>query len=149
MIAAKKPPLKRRAAAPKQAQVKAKLVMRRAAAPADVRVVPKATTLRLKASLQEGLTVLQEVVKRPINKLVNEAVEEFLIRQTKLVESDLQGLLSRIKAVRQADPTFSASVKAFAEAESRYAGADPAEGVVVVDGFGPSQRAVRSLLGRK
>jgi predicted transcriptional regulator len=120
MTVVKKSPLKRRAATPKQAmQAKSKLVARRAPAPAEVHAKPKATTLRLKSSLQEGLTVLQEAVKRPINKLVNEAVEEFLVRQTERVERDLQGLLSRIKAVRNVDPKFKVAVKAFAEAESK------------------------------
>lgn len=150
MNSVKKPVAKLRSAPAKPvAAPEAKRVTRRASKPGVVRAAPKAMTLRLKPSLQEGLAVLHEAVKRPVNKLVNEAVEEFLDRQTETIERDLEGLLSRIKAVRKKDPKFSTAIQEFAEAESRYSRADPVEGTVVIEQLGPSQRAVRSLLSRK
>ena len=38
----------------------------------------KATTLRLDPPLQKGLLLLQGVLKKPLNRLVNEAVQGFL-----------------------------------------------------------------------
>lgn len=117
--------------------------------PAKATAPKVAMTLRLEPSLQEGLAVLHEALKRPVNKLVNEAVEEYLVRQTESVGRDLQALLSRVQAVRKRDPKFKAAVEAFAEAEAQYAKDDPMEGMVIADEQGPAQRAVRALLTRK
>ena len=117
---------------------------------------PKATTLRLKPELQQGLELLHEVLKQPINKMVNEAVKGFIDKRTAEVESDLKGVLAQIKAYKRVDPKFAAATAQFVDAEARLGGEDPVEGVVVDaepggaaaarTKFGPAQAMVRELL---
>ena len=117
---------------------------------------PKATTLRLKPELQQGLELLHEVLKQPINKMVNEAVKGFIDKRTAEVESDLKGVLAQIKAYKRVDPKFAAAIAQFVDAEARLGGEDPVEGVVVDaepggaaaarTKFGPAQAMVRELL---
>ncbi len=111
----------------------------------------RATTVRLTPVLQLGLELLQRVLKQPVNKMVNEAVEGFIERRTAEVESDLEGVLAQIKAYKRRDPDFTAAVKNVVDAEVKFGGEDPAEGVVVSTEsmeVGPAQTMVRELLSR-
>src|SRR5438552_18373873 len=99
----------------------------RKAEPAAVKV----TTLRLAQPLHRKLELLQQVLGKPLNKLVNEAVDDYVERRTAEVELDLEETLQRVKAARKKDPKFKHAIAEFAAAEARYAKADPAEGTVV------------------
>ena len=115
------------------------------------RVAPgtKATTLRLSPALQLGLEMLQGVLRKPINKMVNEAVEGFIAKRSVEIESDLKAVLAQIKAYKRADPNFEAAIAEFVDAEARLSSADPAEGVALLGkaAMGPAQTRVRELLG--
>jgi hypothetical protein len=91
----------------------------------------KATTLRLRPTLQQGLELLQVVLKKPINKLVNEAVAGFIEKRTAEVEVNLTGVLAQIKAYKRADPKFEHARARFVDAEALHGSDDPVEGVVV------------------
>jgi predicted transcriptional regulator len=108
----------------------------------------KATTLRLSPALQLGLEMLQGVLKKPINKMVNEAVEGFIAKRSVEIESDLNAVLAQIKAYRRADPNFETAIAEFVDAEARLGAADPAEGIALVGkpAVGPTQTRVRELL---
>ncbi len=106
---------------------------------------PKATTFRLDPPLQEGLVLLQAVLKKPLNRLVNEAVRGFIERRTAEVETDLQQALARVQAYRRSDPRFEKAIAQFAAAEAGLADGDPAEGHRRV-GTGPAQTMVQDLL---
>lgn len=108
----------------------------------------KATTLRLSPSLQLGLEMLQGVLKKPINKMVNEAVEGFIAKRSVEIESDLKAVLAQIKAYRRADPNFETAIAEFVGAEAGLGAADPAEGVahLTKPAAGSSQARVREIL---
>ena len=115
----------------------------------------KAKTLRLASEFEAGLGLLKSVLGKPINKMVNEAVGEYIQKRAAEVETDLTSVLERVKAYRRADPQFKQALARFVKAEARHGGNDPVEGVVVdVDPptrvrkskAGPAQRMVRGLL---
>src|SRR5207245_1783290 len=58
----------------------------------------KATTVRLEPALITGLSLLQRVLKKPMNRMVNEAVRRYVERQSAEVETNLQKVLERVQA---------------------------------------------------
>lgn len=104
----------------------------------------KATTVRLDPAAQAGLNKLSEILRQPVNKLVNEAVREFVVRRSKQAEDELISALEDLRAYRKLDPDFERSSSEFIESEVS-AKHDPAEGPVVSE-IGPTQKAVRKLL---
>ena len=80
----------------------------------------------------EGLAVLVVTLKRPMNQLVNEAVQDFVDRRSREVEHDLEATLTKLRAYRQRDPHFVQAIAAIADAEARVGKNDPAEGTVVI-----------------
>jgi predicted DNA-binding protein len=107
----------------------------------------RATTFRLDPKLQENLTLLSQVLKKPLNSLVNEAVRGYLEKRSAEVESDLQRILDRVKSSRRNDPKFEYAIDATVEAEARFAAEDPAEGRSDSTP-GPAQIAVHRLIRR-
>ncbi|PYO03974.1 MAG: hypothetical protein DMD75_33040 [Candidatus Rokuibacteriota bacterium] len=110
------------------------------------KAVPKATTIRLKAELITGLTLLQHILKKPMNRMINEAVRLYVERQSVQVETDLKDVLERIKAYRRSDPSYKKLWDEFVDAEARYGKDDPVEGRI--KNAGPVQARVREILGR-
>ena len=78
----------------------------------------KATTFRLDPQLHKGLVLLQGVLRRPLNRLVNEAVQGFIERRTAEVESELLEVLTRVRAYRRSDPKFENAISQFVAAEA-------------------------------
>ena len=114
----------------------------------------KPITVRLAPDLQRGMDILRHALKRPVNKMINEAVRGFIQKRTAEVETDLEGMLSQIKAYKRLDPNFDAAFGEWADAEAKFGGEDPAEGVVVKTEAveakaGPTQTLVRELLTRR
>jgi predicted transcriptional regulator len=105
----------------------------------------KATTFRLDPALQVGLTVLGQVLKKPMNRLVNEAVRGFIERCSADVEADLERTLARLKACREKDPDFESAIAHFVEAEASLGRDDPMEGRPQPTA-GPVQTMVHELL---
>ena len=116
----------------------------------------KAKTLRLEPAFEVGLGILKGVLRKPFNKMVNEAVGEYIEKRTAEVETDLTGVLEQLKAYRRADPGFKQALAEFVEAEARYGVEDPVEGVIVdvepprtkarKSKAGPAETMVRELL---
>lgn len=99
------------------------------------------------------MDLLRGVLKRPVNKMINEAVQGFIQKRTAEVETDLEGMLSQIKAYKRRDSRFEAAFGQWADGEAQLGREDPAEGVVVKTEAGeakagPTQRLVRELLSR-
>jgi predicted transcriptional regulator len=118
-------------------------------------MIRKATTVRLEPTLQEGLEQLSKVLRRPMNQLVNEALQDFVSRRSQEVEQELASTLASLRAYRRRDPRFKRAIAAAAKAEALYGDQDPVEGTVVigelVDGqrsepAGPVQSEIRQLL---
>lgn len=109
----------------------------------------KVTTLRLPQPLHRKLELLQQVLGKPLNRLVNEAVDDYVERRTAEVELDLEETLRRVKAARKKQPKFKHAIAELAAAETRYAKNDPVEGTVAQTAEpGPAQSLVRSMLRR-
>ena len=124
---------------------------------ADGSAVVRAKTLRLRPEFEVGLGILKNVLRKPINKMVNEAVGEYIEKRAAEVEADLYGVLEKLKAYKRADRKFASARAQFVEAEARYGADDLVEGVVFdvepprrsaeKPKKGPSQTMVRELLG--
>ncbi len=91
------------------------------------------------------MALLSQILKKPLNRLVNEAVESFLERRSAEVESDLQQILDRVRATRRADPKFEAAIGTLVDAEATLGAEDPAEGRTQRNA-GPVQTMVHQLL---
>ena len=72
------------------------------------------------------------MLKRPMNQLVNEAVQDFVDRRSREVEHDLEATLAKLRAYRKRDPHVAQAIAAIADAEGRAGKNDPAEGKVVL-----------------
>lgn len=88
-------------------------------------------TLRLQPSYEKGLVILKRVLKMPINKMVNEAVAEYIQKRTAEVEAELTTTLEQLHAYRLTDPDFAAARQAFIEGEALHGKDDPMEGRIV------------------
>ena len=88
---------------------------------------------------------MSDVRKAPLNRLVNEAVNEYLDVQAASVEANLEDTLRRIKAYRNSDADFEDAIARFAEAEADRAADDSVEGRTT-RAQGPAQRQVRELI---
>lgn len=89
---------------------------------------PKASTIRLKPELQTALDQISNHLDRPKNKLLNQAVAEFLERTSYRLRDDIEGTLENLRAYRRKDPNFEADIERFAEAEATHAEKDAHEG---------------------
>lgn len=106
----------------------------------------KASTFRLHEDLQAGLDLISQLQHRPKNKLVNEAVAEYVTRHALQTEDELQAVLRRVKAYQKADPDFTSAIAAFTEAEAVHSkDADPMEGRPA-SSAGPVTQKLRALL---
>jgi predicted nucleotidyltransferase/predicted transcriptional regulator len=81
-------------------------------------MTPKATVYRLDPDAQTALAQLSKLLGRPMNKLVNEAVRDYLQRTTAR-ERDIEGTLASLRAYRERDlPVREASATYPVEVES-------------------------------
>ena len=108
-------------------------------------VKPKATTFRLDPPVQQALLLLQAVLKKPMNRLVNEAMQGFIEKRSAELESDLLQILARVRRCRRSDPQFEKAIAEFVEAEASLGADDPVEGHTQRKA-GPAQSMVRKLL---
>lgn len=89
----------------------------------------KATTFRLNEDVQAGLELISQLQHRPKNKLVNEAVAEYVTRHATRTEEALQDTLERVKAYQNSDPGFEHAIDSLVEAEASCGrDEDPMEG---------------------
>jgi predicted transcriptional regulator len=100
----------------------------------------KSTTFRLEPEVKAGLSKLSEVLHLPANRLVNEALREYLDRRILAVEREMEATLDDLRAYRKRDPNFDQAIAKVAEAEANLI-EDPAEGRIV---SGPSQPAAEA-----
>ncbi|MGJ8641029.1 MAG: hypothetical protein ACSHYA_16685 [Opitutaceae bacterium] len=88
----------------------------------------KASTIRLKPELQSALDAISEHLNRPKNKIVNQAVAEFLEKTTLRMRDDIEDTLQNLRTYRRKDPSFEADIEGFAVAESACSDEDAHEG---------------------
>jgi predicted transcriptional regulator len=97
-----------------------------------------ATTIRLEPKAQAALQNLSKLTKRPMNKLVSEAITAFVQQRSVALEQELEGMVASLRAYRASDPHDLKAIAAFAKAETAHP--DPVEGKVVT----PPKRKVRA-----
>ncbi len=105
----------------------------------------KASTHRLKPDVQAGLSLLSRVLRRPKNKLINEAVARYVQEKSLEMEKTTEATLRALRAYRKKDPNFEKALGKFAEAEAAHAGEDPIEGRIARPA-GAVQSELRSVL---
>lgn len=104
----------------------------------------RATTIRLTPENEHGLRLLNVELQRPINKLVNKAVADFIETQAESLQLRLEQTLAQLKAYRRHDPGFRKAIAQFVDAESTFV--DPAEGRSGDLPAGPAVTRVREAL---
>jgi predicted transcriptional regulator len=104
----------------------------------------RATTIRLTAENEQGLRLLNSELQRPINKLVNQAVAEFIETTTGTLQHKLEQTLAQLKSYRRRDPGFKKAISQFVDAEASLD--DPAEGKRASLPAGPALTTVREAL---
>ena len=92
--------------------------------------LPKASTIRLQPELQAALNTISAHLDRPKNKLVNQAVAEFLEKTTYQLRNDLDETLQELNAYRRKDPNFAAAIEGVVVDEAAHAQGDAHEGEV-------------------
>lgn len=92
----------------------------------------KASTFRIDQPVQLALENLSRVLRRPMNQLVNEALQDYLDRRSSDAEHSLELTLASLRAYRRRDPHFKDAIAAAVDAEATLGREDPAEGKVVI-----------------
>ncbi len=103
----------------------------------------KAFTFRIDPDDQAALARLSKILRRPMNKLIGEAVAVYLAQRSREVERDLEADLERLRAYRRRDPDFEQAIEAFIDAEVSVD--DPLEGRPTA-ASGPVRTRIRRLL---
>ena len=103
----------------------------------------KATTFRIEPVAMGGLKRLSRFLNKPLNKLANEAVREYVARRLSEVEVDLASTLEDLRAYRKNDPNFERSIAEFVEVEAS-ATRDPVEGRVVSETGATQEKILRA-----
>jgi predicted transcriptional regulator len=85
-----------------------------------------ATTIRLEPKAQAALQNLSKVTRRPMNKIINEAITAFVGHRSRAVEKELEAMVASLRAYRDSDPGDEKAIAGFAKAELTHA--DPVEG---------------------
>ncbi|MCB2135032.1 MAG: hypothetical protein KDE08_03675 [Rhodobacteraceae bacterium] len=106
-----------------------------------------ATTIRIDAHLKAGLEKLGELRHATLNALVNQAIGDFVVRESSALEAEMLASIAELRRYRQADPNFDASLAAFADAEASYGGEDPVEGTIVTAPDQGLSAQLRDILG--
>lgn len=101
----------------------------------------KVKSLRLEPAHETGLGLLKVLLHKPLNRMVNEAVGEYIDKRTAEAEARTAGTLERLKAYRRGDPDFERDFAAFIAAEARHGKSDPMEGVVYTVALPTKRRA--------
>lgn len=105
----------------------------------------RASTHRLTSEVQAGLDNLSRALRRPKNKLMNEAVHLYVQQKSREVEQEMEATLKALRTYRKRDPDFEKAIDDFVAAEVSQAGRDPLAGHIIAP-VGAVQSEIRNLL---
>ena len=86
-----------------------------------------ASTHRLDPEVQAALDRLSKLLRRPKNRIINEAVKSYVHQKERELETELEATLNALRAYRMRDPDFEKSIEAFVDTEARLGADDTAE----------------------
>lgn len=109
----------------------------------------KSLTWRMDQPLYEALSSLSGVAHQSMNRLVTDAVSQYVRVRSKELELELEDTLERLRSYAERDPGYEDAIAAFVEAEACYE--DPLEGRPVLESgsvasLGETQNEIRGLL---
>lgn len=104
-----------------------------------------AMTLRVDQRLKERLAKLSDLRQMPVNKLVNQALQQFVAREVLLIQEDLETSLEALRRLRDSDPDFERAIETAARAELSTAD-DPAQGEIQVPEDSGTTALVRRMV---
>jgi predicted nucleotidyltransferase len=90
---------------------------------------PKASIFRLDPDAQSALAHLSKLLGRPMNKLVNEAVRDYLLKTTP-AEREVEGTLASLRAYRQRDLQVAEPPAAYLSARAKLGEDEPTQGKI-------------------
>ena len=99
-------------------------------------------TLRVEPKLYQALSAISSLNRRSKNQLINEAIEQYVVREGRVVEQQVEQTLQSLKLYTQKDPAFEQAIEQFARAE--VDNEDPLEESQAIT---PLQSELRALLG--
>jgi predicted nucleotidyltransferase/predicted transcriptional regulator len=100
---------------------------------------PKASTIRLKPELQSALDKISKHLDRPKNKIVNQAVAEYLEKTSLKLRDDIEDTLQNLQIYRQQDPNFEDTIERFVVAEASLAEKAPHKSTKTSETHSPTQ----------
>lgn len=89
--------------------------------------MPVAMTLRVDQSLKDQLAKLSELRHTTMNKLINQALRQYVAKETLVVQEELEASLNSLKQYRGDDPNFERAIEKVISAELSTDN-DPAQG---------------------
>lgn len=104
-----------------------------------------AMTLRVDERLKAQLIKLGELRNTPVNKLINQALQQFVVKESFVIEEELEASLQALRQYREQDPNFEQAIREEAEAELAMEH-DPAQGDVDLPEAFETTKLVRGLL---
>lgn len=102
-------------------------------------------SLRVDPSLKEHLAKLAELRKMTVNKLIVQALDQFVDKESRTIEAELEASLAQLRKYRAADPDFEQAIEAVVAAELST-DEDPAQGDVAPGEAQEATSLVRGLL---
>lgn len=95
-----------------------------------------------------ALGFLKAVLGASVNKMVNDAVGQYIQRETARVEVNLGDLLAQVKAYRKADPDFGHAHARVVEAEREAVGKDPVDGTPYTEAPATTRRRLKKSVSK-
>lgn len=102
-------------------------------------------TLRVDQSLKDHLSKLSELRHTTMNKLINQALLQFVAKENFVVQEELEASLNLLRQYRESDPDFERAIDGVVSAELSTDN-DPAQGTIVLPEDYEATTLVRSLL---
>lgn len=107
----------------------------------------KATTFRLTPEVNAALEAISDHIGVTKNKIVNEALADYLQQRGKKLQAELDSTLKKLGQYRAEDPGFENGIEQFARAEAFCSENDTHEGSVSgISGKGSLNQKIHELI---
>ena len=107
--------------------------------------MPVPVTLRIDQNLKNHLAKLSDHRQMTMNKLIIQALDQFVSKETRAIQDELEASLASLRAYQNADPGFDQAIEDVVTAE-RSTDDDPAQGDITLSDDFEATSLVRNLL---